>query len=147
VHTPVNGAVAPITLTGPAGTLVVSWHATTVRPTSVAAAKTEASATPAIGVQPNSASGCNQDVCIQINGYSNYISYWGTTGFNDGPLCSWPDWWYALNVVATTDILCVDDAGVFIGDWYPNRRFTPNPATACNSWWAINGFPCETVRK
>jgi hypothetical protein len=121
------GARGPFVATSAAGTLVYGWR-------------------PA-GVRPNSASGCNQEVCLQVIGYSNYISRWSTQGFNDGPICSWPDWWYALNVVATTPILCVDDPGVFFADWYPNRKFTPNPGSACNSWWGINGFPCIIVRK
>lgn len=138
VHRPTNGAIAPVEVNTPDGKVVVSWHAAS-KPQTVPQSST---------VTPDSASGCNQDVCIQIRGYSNYISYWGTTGFNDGPVCSWPDWWFpSQTVVATADILCVDSAGVFVGDWYPNRKFTPNPALACNSFWGIPGFPCEMIRK
>src|SRR4051812_33821961 len=122
---PAAKPIGPITYDTPAGRLVVGWSPAGVR----------------------SASGCNQDVCEQITGFSNYISKWATQGFNEGPVCSWPDYHYNGTIVATSDILCVDDAGVFYSTWYPNRKFTPNPAYACASWWGIGGYPCEKVSR
>jgi hypothetical protein len=97
-------------------------------------------------VRPASASGCNQDVCISIIGSSNHVDEWDTTGFNNGPMCTWPDFWINNMNVLSGNVICANGAGVFRAFWRANRFF-PSPSLACNTWFAIPGRPCETIRR
>jgi hypothetical protein len=97
-------------------------------------------------VQPFSASGCNQEVCISIIGSSNHVDEWDTHAFTEVAMCSWPDFYINNAIVYPGDIICGDGAGVFSAFWKANRYF-PSPSLACNTWFNIAGKPCETIRR
>lgn len=96
---------------------------------------------------PNSAFGCNQDVCISLVGSGAFVQQWNTFAFNSGPVCTRAFW--ELNnyiIVKNTNVICADQAGVFYAYWSPNRNF-PTPSLACNWWLNLPGYPCETIHR
>lgn len=95
---------------------------------------------------PDSASGCNQDVCISIIGSSNHVSDWNTTAYWDGGYICTQSHWVINNANVRTGSGACGGAGVFFSDWVANRYF-PSPSLACNWWKVIPGYPCETIRK
>ena len=96
---------------------------------------------------PDSASGCNQDVCIQIIGSSNKVVDWDSQGYYFGSttLCTRSRFYANGHLIRTGTVVC-GEAGVFYTFWTPNKYF-PSPTLACNRWTAIPGYPCETIRK
>jgi hypothetical protein len=98
------------------------------------------------GARPDSASGCNQDVCISIVGSSNHVDEWDSVGFVDNAICTWSDFTINSGLVLSTNVICGDGAGAFVAYWHANRYF-PSPSLACNTWFAIPGKPCETIRR
>ena len=95
---------------------------------------------------PQSASGCNQDVCISIIGSSNHVSDWNTTAYWDGGYICTQSHWVINNANVRTGTGACGGAGVFFSDWQANRYF-PSPSLACNWWKVIPGYPCETISK
>jgi hypothetical protein len=97
-------------------------------------------------VIPDSASGCNQDVCIQIVGHSNYVNEWNSQAYWDGGyICTFSAFHANGRVFRTGTVVC-GRAGVFYTFWSPNRYF-PSPTHACNTWYGIPGYPCETIKR
>ena len=115
------------TETTPDGTLTYGW-----RPAS------------ADDVQPMSASGCNEDVCISITGTGTYVSDWNTTAYwGGGYICTHSFWFINDSRIRTGNGVC-GGAGVFFSDWQANRHW-PSPSLACNTWQNMPGKPCETI--
>lgn len=97
-------------------------------------------------IQPASASGCSQNVCIKITGSSNHVDSWETTAYNfGGYLCTSSKWWLNSSIIRSGNGVC-GGAGVFFSVWNANQYF-PSPSLACNTWVSIAGKPCETIRK
>jgi hypothetical protein len=99
-------------------------------------------------IKPDSAEGCNQNVCLQVTGSGTYISNWNTWAFGnvgcthalyleDGAL-----WLESLAICPTSS-----SDGVYY--FYLNIDGSPFDAdtTVCNNWVSkpINGFPCEEI--
>lgn len=124
-------AAGPFHMKTPYGTVTYGW-----RPLASAPAD----------VTPDSASGCNQDVCIQIVGSSNKVNDWDSQAYWDGSyLCTRSRFYANNNLIRTGTVVC-GGAGVFYTYWTPNKYF-PSPTLACNRWTSIPGYPCETIRK
>jgi hypothetical protein len=93
---------------------------------------------------PNSSGNkCVQDVCLSVHGSGTYIGSWDTWAFNLDPGCTFATYINITSngarVVATSNEICTEDAGVFYSEWDPNRNF-PNDSIAANTW---QGFPGE----
>jgi hypothetical protein len=116
-------------LATPYGTITYGWRPLTVSSRSAV---------------PDSASGCNQDVCIEITGSGAHVSDWDTQGYWDGPeICTYSIFEINSIIIRTGTVVC-GGAGVFFTDWPANRSF-PTPSLACNQWANIPGYPCETI--
>jgi hypothetical protein len=124
-----SGSAITYHLATPYGTITYGWRPLTAQPG------------PALY---NSASGCNQDVCIQITGSGAHVSDWDTQGYWDGPeICTYSIFEINSIIIRTGTVVC-GGAGVFFTDWPANRSF-PTPSLACNQWANIPGYPCETI--
>ncbi len=97
-------------------------------------------------VQPDSASGCSGYTCITIIGSSNFVTEWYTQGISENAMCTWADFFANAQIVLSANVICGDGPGVFYWYWYPNQTF-PSPTVACNRWFNIPGYPCETIRR
>jgi hypothetical protein len=102
---------------------------------------------PLTGEARDSASGCNQDVCIEIVGTSNHVTDWDTQAYwNGGAKCTRARYLANGRQILLGSVICGSGAGVFYWYWTPNRYF-PSPTLACNQWTAIPGYPCETITR
>lgn len=100
-------------------------------------------------MRPQSAFGCNGDVCIDLDGNGLYLNYWKTqaTG-NEG--CVQAD--YRIDTSSTSrrvnlsPYICStrSGAGVYYDTWDFPPKFA-DPSTVCNRWTKIAGYPCKTV--
>ncbi len=96
-------------------------------------------------VIPESASGCNLDVCISVTGSGTHVTDWNTQGYWDGGyICTHSHYWWGLPI--RTGSGACGAAGVFFSDWHQALDF-PNNSQLCNTWDIIPGKPCETVHR
>lgn len=103
-------------------------------------------AAPSGSASPESASGCSQDVCMEITGSGAHVADWDTQGYWNGPvICTYSIFEINSHIIRTGTVVC-GGSGVFFTDWPANRSF-PTPSLACNQWANIPGFPCETIHK
>ncbi len=90
---------------------------------------------------PQSASGCNQNVCIYVTGSGLHVDSWTSSAV--GPVgCT------TANFDAGSEHahykVCSDNNGNYFVNPGINRNFA-NGTKLCNSWDNIPGYPCETV--
>ncbi len=96
------------------------------------------------GVKPDSASGCNQAVCISVTGIGRIVEDWSTTAYFADGLESFAAYWENGVVIATSPPFYASPGTWYYDDWGHIGVF-PNGAKLCNSWLGTPGFPCETV--
>lgn len=95
-------------------------------------------------VQPNDADGCNQNVCIDITGSGLNISRWTSQAFGNVG-CSYAVFYYPGGDKTGPNICPPPSSGsgVYYDNNGPTGKFSAGDA--CNGWWNISGFPCETL--
>ena len=95
---------------------------------------------------PDSASGCNQDVCIDIEGLSLIVTEWSTTAFGNVG-CTFTQFQGGRHT-RTGDTICPDSSepGVYFDTTGPTGIFEDG-LRVCNVWNKIGGRPCETIEK
>jgi hypothetical protein len=100
-------------------------------------------------VKPDSASGCNVDVCEEVYGSGLTVTGWKTHAlWGGGQKCTQAYYIeaYPSTVVFYGDWVCGSGPGVFYGEVTSGLpRGFPNGKLLCAHWYAINGRPCETV--
>jgi len=96
------------------------------------------------GITPDSASGCNEDVCINIDGASTIVNSWSTTAFGNVG-CTRAYFLYNEGFYEGPEV-CPDGAGpgVYYDNTGPSGYF-PDGDQLCNSWLSIAGLPCEYI--
>ena len=95
-------------------------------------------------IHPMSASGCNQDVCIEITGTSNEVSKWYTAAYPyDGytEICSFPAFW----IDGELDYAGYEICGTLLEAWDDATEVFENGTQLCNTWPGVAGRPCEWV--
>jgi hypothetical protein len=104
-----------------------------------------ASAAPALQTpfRPLSASGCNESVCIDVQGSGSTVSDWETTAWAATSLCTYADFWVNYVLDRQGGEVCVGGGTELESDW-KNTSF-PNGTVLCNTWPGIPGEPCETI--
>jgi len=100
-------------------------------------------------VTPDSASGCNYDVCISITGSSTNVSNWTTTAYgNVGCTIGWFIWTEPHEGTSSepTPEICPDsfEDGVYYDTLGPYGFFA-NGSHLCDTWNRIPGEPCENI--
>jgi hypothetical protein len=126
------------------GTLTYGWRPLTTQAKSTAL--TEAPKTGTVTPPtPDSAYGCNQNVCISLEGSGLHVSDWSSQATYEGSieLCT-QSYFYENDAEIRSGTSVCGEAGVFFTDWAANKNF-PNNAKLCNQWKKIAGEPCETV--
>lgn len=95
-------------------------------------------------VNVRDASGCNDNVCIDITGSGLRVTWWNTQAFgNAGCIYSY----YFKNNVQVTRFgkFCSNGQdGVYYNNWNVNALFD-NGDKLCNTWGQIAGEPCEFI--
>ena len=94
-------------------------------------------------VHPDSASGCNQSICIAVTGSGLNVSDWTTTAVLPRTMCSTADFLVNGSVWAT-GYGCASSGDQLKADWSDPGNFA-NGTVLCNTWSGIAGKPCETV--
>ncbi len=95
-------------------------------------------------VHADSAKGCNQAVCINIIGQGLFVSEWNTTAyFVNGQETFAVDW--VNGSIYSTGPLDNVPPGAYGYDDYAVESYFANGSQLCNTWFADNGKPCETV--
>jgi hypothetical protein len=89
----------------------------------------------------DSASGCNQDVCIEVIGSGLTVDNWNTVAYYSG--CSYAVYWEDNEIAFTGEEVCGDSpletfASDFSGEF-------DNGEQVCNTWIDVAGKPCETI--
>jgi len=95
-------------------------------------------------VTPDSANGCNRDVCIDIQGSSLYVYEWSTTAY--GNVGCTHTQFQAGRLTRNGPTICPTGSGdgVYYDTTGPIGVF-PNHQQVCNVWRSIAGRPCETI--
>jgi hypothetical protein len=100
-------------------------------------------------VIPNSASGCNYDVCIDITGSGTNVTNWTTTAYGNVG-CTMP-WFIWTEPGQGTQHepgpeICPTSSGdgVYYDTQGPYGYF-PDRTHLCNTWNRIPGEPCENI--
>jgi hypothetical protein len=102
------------------------------------------------GVTPQSASGCNLDVCISIVGEDLHVDKVSGTGKSPGQRCVTFDVDANLTTVARSNVACGSFGSIFVGTWPANRNFA-NKTKLCDAFRGVGGapgvlgYPCKTV--
>ena len=89
------------------------------------------------------ASGCNDSVCIDLQGSGSKVNDWETTAWAATATCTYADYWanYVLEHQGTTQ--CVQSGTELESNW--DNTSWPNGTVLCNTWPGIAGEPCETI--
>lgn len=96
------------------------------------------------GVRPASASGCNQNVCIDITGSDLFVSNWTTTAYGNVG-CTYAAF-HSQSFTAYGPWICSTGSGP--GVYYDTTGpvgYYQDDEEVCNSWLEIRGYPCETI--
>lgn len=101
-------------------------------------------AMPEGSVVPQSAHGCNKNVCITVTGKKLHVSLWQTTGYSRAAICTFAAYWANGRIIATSNEICARSATLYYS-YLKNPGNFPNHTQLCNTWISISGKPCETV--
>ena len=94
-------------------------------------------------VHPDSASGCNFDVCIEVIGSGLQVDNWNTFAYPTGYQCSFAAYWEDGEIAFTGEEICSDGLlETFASDF---DGLFDDGEQVCNTWVAIPGKPCETI--
>jgi hypothetical protein len=97
-------------------------------------------------VTPNTASGCNSDVCITVNGSGLFVNFVFTSGHNPNSFSVSSHPYITANGVTvnsgSTRTIAAGSTSSYT--WNSQRSFANN-TVICAGWTGISGFPCETV--
>jgi len=99
------------------------------------------------GVQTDSASGCNDLVCIYVYGSGLTVQDWDASADNwdNADVCTYAAYWAPPNtIIATTNEVCGN--GDFYAVWKGPLKFS-GKTEICNTFVHFAGKPCETVHK
>ena len=108
----------------------------------VLASASPASAAPLIS--PLTASGCNQDVCIYVEGSGTQVTYWSTTASLPASMCTVANYWANGVLVYEGNTKCGSSGGR-VSSYWSNPGYFAAGTVLCNTWTGIPGKPCETI--
>ena len=105
---------------------------------------TDSYAAPKSSVQPLSASGCNQSVCIYVTGSGTDVTNWSTSATLPASLCTVADYWANGNLVYQGNEKC-SSGGASVYSYWPEPGYFAPGTQLCSTWTGVVGKPCETV--
>lgn len=95
-------------------------------------------------VVSDSASGCNQAVCISLVGSGLIVSNWSTTGVFAIQTPAFAIYYKNGSVIATSVIVEAEPGDTLFDQMIGSHSFA-NGTQLCNGWGGTLGHPCETV--
>jgi hypothetical protein len=95
-------------------------------------------------VLPDSASGCNQLVCIALLGSGLTVTEWSSSATFTIETPAFAIY-YKNGVVIATSVIVVAYPGETLGDQMIGSHTFPNNTQLCNGWGGTVGHPWETV--
>jgi hypothetical protein len=95
-------------------------------------------------VVSDSASGCNQLVCINLVGSGLTVTSWSTSGTYTIQTPAFAIY-YKNGVVIATSVIVEAEPGETLGDQMIGTHSFPNGTQLCNGWGGTLGHPCETI--
>lgn len=93
---------------------------------------------------PFSASGCNQYVCIHVEGSGTYVTNWWTTATIPFSTCTVAQFWANGFLVHKGALRCGNAGTSFRSDWPDPGYFAPG-TQVCQTWTNVPGRPCEWI--
>jgi hypothetical protein len=101
--------------------------------------------TAALGtVSPQTASGCNQNVCIYVEGSGTQVTYWSTTAALPASMCTLAKYWANGALVYEGNTKCGSSGAQAFSYWSDPGYFAVG-TQLCSTWTGIPGKPCETI--
>lgn len=97
-------------------------------------------------IAPNSASGCNQNVCIFVYGSGLHVDEIDSTAVLPRQMCTVWRIYANGSLIGRSNMVCGRAGATVFGFWHINRNF-PNQTKLCVSWFGVPGLPCETVHQ
>ncbi len=122
-----------------AASLLVASAALSVAPSATGATEVVQAAP----IAPLSASGCNGNVCINLQGSGSTVNDWETTAQATTYICTQADYWADDVLEHQGSRQCVPSGTQLVSDW--QSTWWPNGTVLCNTWPGIPGRPCETI--
>lgn len=101
-------------------------------------------ATAAPSISPQTASGCNQDVCIYVEGSGTQVTYWSTTAALPASMCTVAKYWANGVLVYEGNTKC-GSSGAQVFSYWSNPGYFAAGTVLCNTWTGVPGKPCETI--
>ncbi len=101
-----------------------------------------ASAAPSIS--PLTASGCNQNVCIYVEGSGTQVTYWSTTAALPASMCTVAKYWANGVLVYEGNTKC-GSSGAQVFSYWTDPGYFAAGTQVCNTWTGVPGKPCETI--
>ncbi len=127
------------------GALASSVPALVLVASSLVLALTPASAASAApSISPQTASGCNQSVCIYVEGSGTRVTYWSTTAALPTSMCTVAKYWANGVLVYEGNTKCGSSGRQVFSYWSDPGYFAAG-TVLCNTWTGISGRPCETI--
>ncbi len=95
-------------------------------------------------ISPQTARGCNQNVCIYVEGSGTQVTYWSTTAALPASMCTVANYWANGVLLYEGNTKCGSSGGQVSSYWSNPGRFAAG-TQLCNTWTGIPGKPCETI--
>jgi hypothetical protein len=96
---------------------------------------------------PDTASGCNQRVCIRVVGRGLSVDYVSSSAFPTGRVCTYATLSVNNRAYAGTNWVCINGPRQYGLAYFGLHRNFANGDVFCVTWYKIPGRPCETVLK
>lgn len=95
-------------------------------------------------ILPPTAGGCNQYICIYVEGSGTQVAYWSTTATLPASMCTVAKYWANGVLVYEGNMKCGSSGGQVLSYWTDPGYFATG-TELCNTWTGIPGKPCETI--
>jgi hypothetical protein len=96
-------------------------------------------------IRPDSASGCNQNVCISVVGSGRTVNEWNTQAFGDAGCINALFWRNSSLYFLSPKKICSNGQEGVYYYYYDAQALMNNGDKLCNTWTNIAGRPCETI--
>lgn len=94
---------------------------------------------------PESAYGCNSDVCIYVNGSGNWVNYVDAYAYPPAYVCSHAKLYKNNALYKSGPTICINGPSQYGVTYFPIDRNFSYGTVLCVEWTNISGRPCETV--
>lgn len=101
------------------------------------------------GIVPDSASGCNDAVCIDVNGSGNDVNWVQENGTATDVGCTYGRLWSNGTIIGTSNETCWSSVPTYLQDFWSLDSNFATGTQLCVDYYPLvgapTGMPCETV--